>query len=469
MTFSASNGAYSMTKSIAAFMLTAASICVPVGSCARAADANNSNGSLTFDGITLWGVIDMGVAHQTRGTPLNPDYYTGLEYVISKNSGRSVTTIAPSGLSQSKVVLSGFEPFAGNRQLGEFALVFKLETDFNPESVSLGNSSQALVDNAGLPLNHQTTDADGNKNGQIFGGSAYGGISSEKFGVLTAGRQTSALSDALYQYDPQMGSYAFSVLGYSGFIAGGGDTQDVRLDGTLKYNVSYGIVHAAALFQFPGVDGYAGGAQQVTAGINYGSFAADFGYSHVADAVSASSLTTAQIDDPLVPDNSLAATVSDNTAFAGMAKYTTKWISLYGGYEHITYTNPAHPLTNGFVDEGGYYVTNLLTTNNAYVDPRKVNVLWTGFRFPATSALTLSGAYYHLFQDSYRAGGTCFSNVSAQCAGHEDAISLVLDYRFNKNWDAYVGSMYSVVAGGMANGFLSNETDGTMAGARFSF
>lgn len=430
---------------------------------AVAADFPNGDGSLTWYGITLSGIVDLGAAYQTHGAPLSSAYYTGLEYVVSKNSNAAVATIAPSGLSQSRIVLSGIEPVAAG-----WSLIFKLETDFNPQSGQIANSSRALVENAGVPLNQQNTNADGNKNGQFFGGSAYGGVASDTLGTLTFGRQTSVLSDSIAMYDPQSASYAFSVLGYSGFIAGAGDTQDVRLDDTLKYRINYGHFHAGALYQFPGSDGYSGGAQQGMIGVEYGSFYADAIYSHVKDAVAASALTSAQLAMPGVPFNSLAATVSDNSAYALMAKYSFKLVTLFAGYEHITYANPAHPLSNGFTDEGGYQVTALLTSNNAYGNERKLDVLWAGLKYSITPEASLSAGYYHIYQNSYHGDG-CATSAFAQCSGYENAVSLVLDYRLTKRWDIYLGSMYTGVSGGLSSGFLHDSNIGTMTGVRFTF
>ena len=49
------------------------------------------------------------------------------------------------------------------------------------------------------------------------------------FGTLTFGRQRSLGTDAMLQYDPANGSYAFSYIGYNGTMAGGGDTEEQPL------------------------------------------------------------------------------------------------------------------------------------------------------------------------------------------------------------------------------------------------
>jgi predicted porin len=450
-----------LSKVSATFLPILATLCLSTA--AHAAEKKDGDDSLTFHGITLSGVVDVGVAYQSHGAGLNSDYHSGLEWIISKNSSGSVTTVAPNGLSQTKLVLSGAEPLGGG-----WTGIFRLESHFSPISGALANSSKALVENAGVPLDRQTTNSDGNREGQLFAGSAYAGVSSKTYGALTFGRQTSTLSDAVLAYDPQMGSYAFSVLGYSGFLAGGGGTQNIRMDNTLKYKIAHKPFRAAALYQFSDTDGYGRGAEQVSLGVDHGPLAVDVAYSHVGNAVAVSGLPAAQLANPVIPRDSLAATVSDNTAYGIFAKYAFSPVTVFGGYEHIIYANPSHPLTNGFRDDGGYLVTALLTNNNAYAYKRRVNLVWTGFRYPATAKFTVSGGYYHIKQNSYHGDG-CSSAAFGSCSGHEDVVSLVLDYRFTKHWDVYFGSMYSGVAGGMSSGFLHDSTLGTMTGARFTF
>ena len=84
------------------------------------------------------------------------------------------------------------------------------------------------------PLSAQTTGIDTSVAGIPFEQS-YAGFSSPDFGTLTFGRQNTLLADAISKYDPQGASQAFSLIGLSGLTAGGGDTQDRRLDSSLKY------------------------------------------------------------------------------------------------------------------------------------------------------------------------------------------------------------------------------------------
>jgi hypothetical protein len=50
------------------------------------------DGSLTYHGITLYGTIDMGLAYQSHGTPLNGSAGLGLEYLAFSVIGYQGTT-----------------------------------------------------------------------------------------------------------------------------------------------------------------------------------------------------------------------------------------------------------------------------------------------------------------------------------------------------------------------------------------
>ena len=67
---------------------------------------------LTWLGVTLYGVVDVGLAHLSHGAPASNTYGPGLPYIVQSFSRDSMTSIANNGLSQSKIGLSGVEPLA---------------------------------------------------------------------------------------------------------------------------------------------------------------------------------------------------------------------------------------------------------------------------------------------------------------------------------------------------------------------
>jgi hypothetical protein len=171
------------------------------------------DGSLTYCGITLYGTIDMVLGYQTHGTPLNGSAGFGLESLISKNSNHPYFGLAPNALSASNVGLKGIEEVYPG-----LSVVFNLQTSFVPTSGKLADGLASIVQNNGVPLGAQTSNADSSKAGQAFNTAAYAGLSSPTYGTLTFGRQNALTLDGVLAYDPMSGSGAFSLIGFV-FIA----------------------------------------------------------------------------------------------------------------------------------------------------------------------------------------------------------------------------------------------------------
>lgn len=438
-----------------------------LASAAHAEDpaAHAQDQSLTLYGVTLYGTIDTGITYQSHGAPLSDYFYPGASYLISKYSNKSNWSLGPNGLSQSKIGLKGTEELTDG-----LSGIFKVEMNFVPTSGNFADALKSLTQANGVPLNQQTTNGDGSRAGQLFSGAAYGGLESTRFGTLTVGRQTGIIADNVAKYDPQGGSYAFSVIGYSGATAGGGDTQDARLDNSLKYLIQYGPLRFGALYQFSDATGNGGRAYQFDVGGDYAHLSIDFAYGHKKDAISASALSAEQVGAlpalGLSSTNALAATVSDNDAYSIMALYDAGKPKIYAGYEYIRYSNPSNPLRNGTDMMGGYVIGAV--NNTAYTDHKILQVVWAGLKYSVTKKFDVTGAWYHYDQNNYF-GKVCVGTTHAQCAGTLNALSLVADYRFTKRFDMYAGVMWSEVANGLASGYLQSVNVSPMVGARFTF
>ncbi len=430
-------------------------------SVAQAADDT----SLTMYGVTLYGTYDIGVAYQSHGAPLSQDFYPGLQYLLGKSSDQSVTSVAPSGLSQSKIGLRGKEDINS-----DLAFVFNGEIGFNPQSGALADAPRSLIHNNGISLANQTSAGDGSRAGQLFNGQAWAGLSSKEWGTLTLGRHVTILAENIVKYDPMNGSYAFSPIGYSGMTGGMGDTEDVRLDDSVKYQFKYDMFHVGALYQFGKTDQSPGEAWQGDVGFDYQGFGVDGIYGHKKDAIALGSLSAAQLAGsstvaPL-PHDSLAATVSDNTSWTILGSYGAGPWKLTAGFEHIKFENPSLPLTAGFSGLGGYLVS--VVNNAAFPRVKKENVEWIGLKYLITPDLDITGAVYNYDQDSY-ALVSCSTAASGQCSGKLWAYSARLDYRLTKRFDVYAGAMYSKVSDGLASGYLKTNTVDPMVGLRFQF
>ncbi|HEY3947820.1 porin [Phenylobacterium sp.] len=424
----------------------------------EATAAKTDDGALTWKGITLYGTFDIGVAHLEHGAKLTQFYGPGLPFLIQKNAGAAITSISPNGLAQSKLGVSGVETLTS-----DVNFVFKLETGFQPTSLHLADGPRSIIADNGVPLQNQTTNGDSSRAGQLFQGAAYLGVASKTFGTLTYGLQTSLIQDNFGKYDPQAGSQAFSVIGYSGFAAGGGATETSRFDNSVKYVITKGPARFGYLHNFAGGNDFPGEADQLNVGGDYKGLSVDLTWSHVQDAVSVSSLTAAQnAQHP----GTLAGTVSDDTAWAAEARYQWGKAKIYGGVEAIEFANPKHPLPASFRGIGGYIVD--FVNNAAYTIHRKETVSWTGVRYAVTNKFDVTGAYYRYDQNSFKGNG-CADESASSCSGQLWAYSLVGDYHLTKRFDVYAGANHAAVADGLASGFLNKHSTDPVAGVRFTF
>ena len=430
-----------------------------------------SDDALTFHGITLYGTIDLGLQYQTHGAPISDYFPAGSADIVQKNSNHSITGVTPNNLSQSKIGLQGIEPV-----IGDWSAVFKLETFFNPQSGDLSDALKSLAQNNGRSVasGTQTTNLDSSVAGQPFQ-QAFAGVSSKIFGTLTFGRQNTLLADGIAKYDPNFASQAFSVIGLSGTTAGAGDTQDRRLDGSIKYVATYAqMVHFGAMVKPTEGNGISNAAFEVNVGGEYAGASIDAYYVKVHDAIGAASLSAAQV--ALLPglgfssSNSLAATISDNTSFSVMGSYNLGVARFFAGYEHISFANPSTPLPAGFDDIGGYKLA--FVNNTAFPNDKVQQVFWAGAKYKVIPSVELTAAYYGYKQNAFGTGALagCSSTVDASCSGSLDGFSFDADWRLNKRFDAYAGAMYTGVHGGLANGYVFHTTDiNPTIGIRFSF
>jgi predicted porin len=449
-----------------AVLLSAMTASLPALAQQKTGPGITGDDALTWHGITLYGVIDIGVQFDTHSAPFTP-YRTG--NIVRQNSRESSAVgLTPSNMGQSRVGLQGTEALND-----DWSAVFQIETFFNPQSGELADSLKSLTVNNGRSLATQTVGVDGSSAGQAFQ-TAWIGFKSARFGTLTFGRQTALLLDGTIKYDPNYNATAFGLLGASNTYSGGGAQENNRLDSTVKYLVAFNQhVHMGALYKFNGSNGSANTTFQADIGGEYAGASVDAYYSKENSAITASSLNAAQVAQlPALGysiSNSLAATISDNTAYALMALYKFDPFKFFAGYEYIKYANPNTPLSAGFNTIGGYVLA--FVSNSAFSNSKTVQVYWTGLRYTVNSNLDLVVAYYGYRQNAYGTGNQagCTTSAHSACSGSFEAYSIDADYRFNKHFDAYLGAMYSGVHDGVASAYLSTTNINPTVGVRYKF
>ena len=418
--------------------------------------------SLSLGGVTLYGTIDVGYAYQSNGVPASSTLPGGLEYqafTTTRNFSGSQSTVASSGLEQSKIGIRVSQPIAP-----DWTLVARVETGINPLSGHLTDACASIASNAHNAQGSQTANADSSRCGQFFNAQAFGGIGNKDLGTLTIGRQNSIQLDATAVYDPQAVAYAFSFLGYSGFDGGSGSTQAARWDNSVKYAYQSGPIHLNLMYSNGAQDaGLFGKAFGGGIGGTFAGLSVDATYQNVKGAVN----LRASFDDTgytgAYPTNGLAAYESDNTSWNVMGKYTfdlggtpatSDKLTLYAGYSHITKANSNYPVGDA---QGAYPINVGININDSAV----YDFEWVGARYAMTTGWTVSAGLYYITQNSWTIGlgptgtqGIGCANAGLLCSGNFKEGSVVLDYAFNKHYDIYGGVNYSEVQDGLANGFV---------------
>ncbi len=461
--------------------------------------------TISYAGVTLYGTIDVGYGYNSHGLPESGALYTGLDYGLQKYSQGSISSLTNNALEQSKVGLK-IEEGVG---MG-FTAIGKIETDFNPASGELADACQSVAQGGGYVAKNGNIAAyaDGSRCGQPFT-YAYAGVSNPTYGTLTFGRQNSLINDGVSTYDPVHGSFAFSLIGFSGGAAGGiGSTETARWDNSVKYIYQYGPVHAAGMYASGSQDdAIQGDAYAANIGGAYKGFAIDAYYTkeNGAAGLGLDKSTPGVVD----------GTVTNNEAYSVMAKYTFDFgggfkdegpankLTLFAGYVYMDLSNPDHLQSYylNFTTEGGYAMANMAAFN-LFKSDKILETEWGGATYEM-GPWSFTGAYYHESQNSYlmiaqstNTGGTTAGNTyncagasgtanvhtslvagypqskvtaASNCAGDIDWVSAVVDYTFSKHFDVYAGVTVEEVSGGLASGFIQTENVSVASGLRLKF
>jgi predicted porin len=461
---------------------------------------------LTYGPFTAYLTLDWGFGWQSHSAGYNAAFNNGVANIITKQAGpNSAWLQTPNGINQSVVGIKMSQPIAYG-----WSIVGTAEMGFNPYWGYLADAQRAQVQNNGKALVLQNANADSSRTGQWDNSQGFIGVSNPAYGTLTVGRVNTLSLDTLIAYDPQSSAYAFSPFGYSGMYAGFGDTETNRANTGVKYRADFMNFRGAGLVQWGGYDqgnGMAGMYQGQIGGdfanLFGGALSLDAIGSYAKDAVSVSTFTgscavlksgsfagqtgcTSGIPTFYDTDD-LKATLSNNTGLMLLGKYKWGQVTISGGYEWWRQADPSGTYPNGFETIGGYSVpgtipptvknaSKLLPTQwivyNAYLNNKFVSVFFFGAKYAINPQLDVTAAYYYLEQNNYSTTpctGTGIHTSSGSCAGTQDAISFLLDYRPVKRVDFYAGVMVSNVYAGLASGFQQVQTINPTAGLRVKF
>jgi predicted porin len=453
-------------------------------------------------GVRFYGTVDMGFTYETHGTPLSGPI--GVDPMLGKASRNAMWLLSPNNLSVSNVGFQIKEPLGAG-----WSFVGQVETGFDPYTMQLLDAPRSLRTGIGVPLAQQNAITDANFNGQFYNDLGFAGVSNPVWGTLTVGRQNSLGGDQVLAYDPQQSAGAFSPLGLIGSWAGGGETENRRDTLAAKYRNNIANWHFGLYATLGGYD--VGNAS--TQGY-YGNVGGDW---HVGPGLLSADLTggwrqnaigegpggiVGQVNingtpvNPLTNTNEfLSAAINNTTQMMLTAKYDLNRLKLYAGWDYLSYSSPDSVPSCIPSDISGFPIgcgspappnpgTSL---NPTLLNGRIFQIAWFGGRYSLTDSVDMSAAYYHAWQNDWShgqllspagsekpgaappPGGWCANHPSIQlpCAGDQDVVSFVVDWKFAPKWDTYIGTEYTHQNGGLVSGYLNDNDWSTTAGIRF--
>jgi predicted porin len=339
--------------------------------------------------VTLYGVVDNAFAY------------------ASNQRGSSNVYMSQGSLQASKFGLLGAEDLGGGTKA-----VFRLESGFN-------SLNGAAASSAGM-----------------FNRQAYAGLSNDRYGTLTLGRQYTPYFNLVGALGPTS-----ALTGATGAHPGDVDA----LDTTLRFNnsVSYVSPNIAGL-TLAAQAGLGGEAGSIASGSNLSAaLRYDFkpvsiaaGYVHLKDVATSSAIGSFANNSPV---NNGYATSGGVQMIAAAARYTLKDLMVGLNYSNVQYTPGAHSLfsdeavfnsygaiasyrfTPAFAAAAGYSYTRA-SKSNGVNDPARYQQI----SLEQTYALSARTTFYALQAYQHASGQSLIANGAGRVR-ISDAVAVVGD------------------------------------------
>ena len=258
--------------------------------------------------------------------------------------------------------------------------------------------------------------------GRLFGRQAYIGLQSARLGRITFGRQYTAIFDAFANFSPtRYGSQYEPIAAQLGL--------DFRSDNTAKYTGNFGPVTATAHWSF--------GNGVIGAGEVPGQFRRDTGYGGSL-SYSSGNFGAALAYGQFNPTLTASGDTGTFRKAGAAASYTIGTAKLMGGYRWGK-------------DEGPNGATLL-----------RDDYFWVGANYDATTALSLTLAYYY---DNVK-------SLAGRNVANPWQVSFIANYRLSARTDVYLTTAYTKNAGlnfdtsaiSFANGYFPGAGKNSMLG-----
>ncbi|MDE2344048.1 MAG: porin [Betaproteobacteria bacterium] len=397
--------------------------------------------------VTLYGILDLGVAELTHAGNFSPTFVTGASPTGAGSYQKLGTTIGMmnGGEYQTRWGIKGSEDLGNGSQA-----FFRLESAISASNGMIASSGLA---GAGLPNKSASMVVDTSLNGQLFGRAALVGLSNNDLGTLTLGRQNSLELDIITGisggYDP-VNAQMFSPINFSGFYGGGGATDSARVDNSVKYSKNFGDWGLNVLY---GIGGMAGNTSARSTGeASFGYEGKRFGFELAAQEAQDS---TNIVSDPTA--GTVGAQFLNLKSFTGTLRYQViDPLKLTAGYQRIQWSTPGNPAADATLSQVyGYTINPLNAFTGEFIGEKNYNIYWVGGKYQVTRAFRLSAGYYdaQLQSGNYNSvNGFNGGATKVQPSGSDQYLSLLADYDLSKRTNLYAGLMFDKKSGGQIPG-----------------
>jgi predicted porin len=359
--------------------------------------------------VTIYGIVDAAVRMTTNNG------------ASVATNGESITTVAPGGMSQSR-------------------LGFNVNED-------LGGGMRALAN-----FEHRFNSDTGNVSAADFWRQSWVGLQSANLGRLTIGRQYNVLFDVYtgtyssFKYSPYIEAFKPEV-GYS---------LGARNDNMVKYAITVGGFTAEAQVSAGEGNATAVGANGKSWGgmAKYaaGPFAAGGGYMELEDNATGKSVKAYTLGGAFTSGAlyvNLSYGMNDFEEGFSPALNATLLGSIAGALSHVSFPTAGLPAGSAA---------------GAFVNASKREIISTGATFQLTPALNLGGQYWKFEQD-----GRQVTPLVSAANGGGDAFAFVADYAFSKRTDAYFEVDHTKLDGNIRFSNGAEDRTGVMVGVRHRF
>ncbi|MEO8004183.1 MAG: porin [Betaproteobacteria bacterium] len=410
--------------------------------------------------VEVFGTIDLSLGYTSHSLVQSGEMPTSIGPYISGGVRYPRTTPTGPGGSQVPYPASNMSSQTGlfngalstsswgiraNREIGADGLkaFVVLDSAFNPATGQLTDQSHNEAINSRYPT---TAYATSSLNGQIFSKEAVAGFSQDKWGKIGFGRNTNPIGDVLGSYSPLQKSGLFSIYGNGVYGAGGGISENGRIDNSIKYTNKIGKVNFGLLYGLGSNGGLKDGNKGYSGNLGFetGRFGVQLVYQQFKDVIKTSSDSTLS--------NVIDLTTYDQTAILLVAKY--KWTDAL----HMQTGVGQARLRTASPDPNIPFISNLYGEDvapgksTAYVGQvQKIETAHLGFDYDLTEKLNAGVAYMWVGFPRFNSGPTLATHY---LGGYIDAWGGLLTYRLYKGVTLYTGTIFSHYRG---DAFESNN------------